>query len=144
MVLVKKFEILPCFYFLQKTASKMRLAIFYKVTKLFLNLVHDNDCIKKNYIEQQAIPSFHGIHRVEFLSMLLILQFLRWNLSLRVKDNVTIHISHQPAIWRIFVCSHIGLFIHKIKETTSDFHVWAKERSLLNAVPKLMSITINK
>ena len=75
MVLVKKFEILPCFYFLQKTASKMRLAIFYKVKKLFLNLVHDSDCIKKNYKEQQAISSFHCIHRVEFLSMLLILQF---------------------------------------------------------------------
>ena len=75
MVLVKKIEILPCFYFLQKTASKMHLAIFYKVTKLFLNLVHDSDCIKKNYKELQAIPSFHGIHRVEFLVMLLILQF---------------------------------------------------------------------
>ena len=49
--------------------------IFYKVKKLFLNLVHDSDYIKKNYKELQAIPSFHGIHRVEFLSMLLILQF---------------------------------------------------------------------
>ena len=75
MVLEKKFEIFPCFYFLQKTASKMCLVMFYKVKKLFLNLVHDSDCIKKNYKEQQAIPSFHGIHRVEFLSMLLILQF---------------------------------------------------------------------
>ena len=25
--------------------------------------------------QQQAIPSFHGIHQVEFLSMLLIVQF---------------------------------------------------------------------
>ena len=47
MVLEKKFEIFPCFYFLQKTASKMCLAMFYKVKKLFLNLVHDSDCIKK-------------------------------------------------------------------------------------------------
>ena len=93
MVLVKKFEILPCFYFLQKTASKMRLAIFYKVKKLFLNLVHDSDCIKKNYKELQAIPSFHGIHRVEFLSMLLILQFHGWNLPLCMKDNLTTHFS---------------------------------------------------
>ena len=55
MVLEKKFEIFPCFYFLQKTASKMCLAMFYKVKKLFLNLVHDSDCIKKNYKEQQAL-----------------------------------------------------------------------------------------
>ena len=54
------------FLFFAKTVSKMRLAIFYKVKKLFLNLVHDSDCIKKNYKELQAIPSFHGIHRVEF------------------------------------------------------------------------------
>ena len=46
MVLEKKFEIFPCFYFLQKTASKMCLAMFYKVKKLFLNLVHGSDCIK--------------------------------------------------------------------------------------------------
>ena len=42
------------------------------------------------------------------------------------------------------ICLFVILFIHKIKETTSDFHVWPKERSLLNAVPKLLSITINK
>ena len=31
--------------------------------------------VQKNNRERQAIPSFHGIHLVEFLSMLLILQF---------------------------------------------------------------------
>ena len=45
------------FLFFAKTVSKMHLAIFYKVKKLFLNLVHDSDCIKKNYKEQQAIPT---------------------------------------------------------------------------------------
>ena len=39
MVLVKKFEIFPCFYFLQKTASQMCLTIFQILKKLFLNLV---------------------------------------------------------------------------------------------------------
>ena len=44
--------------------------------KAFFKPCTCSDCIKKNYKEQQAIrPSFHGIHRVEFLSMLLILQF---------------------------------------------------------------------
>ena len=32
-----------------------------------------SDCIKKKYRKQQAMLSFHGIHLVEFLSMLLIL-----------------------------------------------------------------------
>ena len=61
-----------------------------------------------------------------------------------MKDNITTHFSIASNLFCIFVSSHVGLFIYKIKETTSDFHVWAKERSLLNAVPKLMSVTINK
>ena len=121
----------------------MHLAIFYKVKKLFLNLVHDSDCIKKNYKEQQAIPSFHGIHRVEFLSMLLILQFHGWNLPLHVKDNITTHFSSASNLKNI--CLFPRYFVHSQNQRNyNDFHVWAKERSLLNAVPKLMSITINK
>ena len=98
------------FLFFAKTVSKMRLAIFYKVKKLFLNLVHDSDCIKKNYKEQQAIPSFHCIHRVEFLSMLLILQFHAWNLPLHVKDNVTTHFSSASNLKNICFFPH--WFVH--------------------------------
>ena len=98
---------------------------------------------KKNYKELQAIPSFHGIHRVEFLSMLLILQFHGWNLPLHVKDNITTHFSSASNLKNI--CLFPRYFVHSQNQWNyNDFHVWAKDRSLLNAVPKLMSITINK
>ena len=67
-------------------------------------------CIKKKYKEQQAIPSFHGIHRVEFLLMLLILQFHGWNLSLCVKDNVTTHFSSASNLKNI--CFFPRWFVH--------------------------------
>ena len=74
---------------------------------------HPAKCVwqySRIYKEQQAIPSVHGIHRVEFLLMLLILQFHGLNLSLCVKDNVTTHFSSASNLKNICFFPH--WFVH--------------------------------
>ena len=70
MVLIKKIEIFPSFYFLQNQPAKCVGRYSLESKKVFFK---SSTC--SDHKEQQAIPSFHGIHRVEFLSMLLIVQF---------------------------------------------------------------------
>ena len=63
------------FLFFAKNSQQNAFGDILQSKKAFFKSRTCSDCIKKNCKEQQAIPSFPGIHRVEFLSMLLILQF---------------------------------------------------------------------
>ena len=65
-----------------KNLKFFHLFIFGKISqqKLFEHILESKKAFSKSstcsdHQEQQAIPSFNGIHRVEFLSMLLIVQF---------------------------------------------------------------------
>ena len=65
-----------------KKLKFFHLFIFCKISQqnVFEDILESKKAFFKSstcsdHKEQQAIPSFHGIHRVEFLSMLLIVQF---------------------------------------------------------------------
>ena len=109
MVLVKNLKFFHVFIFC-KNSQQNAFGDILQSKKAFFKSRTWQWLYKKNYKEQQAIPSFHAIHRVEFLSMLLILQFHGWNLPLHVKDNVTTHFSSASNLKNICLFPH--WFVH--------------------------------
>ena len=69
MVLIKNLKVFHLFIFGKISQQKLFEDILESKKAFF----QSSTC--SDHKEQQAIPSFHGIYQVEFLSMLLIVQF---------------------------------------------------------------------
>ena len=69
MVLIKKLK----FFYLFILGKISQQKLFEDILESKKAFFKSSTC--SDHKEQQAIPSFHGIHRVEFLSMLFIVQF---------------------------------------------------------------------